>query len=218
MNPSSARFIFPIINDALDLHDRIGRGGVLDIEAEQRRLLDRFRLDGEARRTPDLAGDGLSFLGVRYALACWVDELFIVHSEPSWADLWKERILELALFGTRDSAWKFWEQLDLALRRPGTARTAGPVGPDALETFFLCLALGFRGRYFDDPARVREYFEDLRSQASRSSAWSSPRDLGVRTDVEPLAGRDELRRVVWLYGGLSLSLTLVLLVLLRLSV
>ncbi|MBY0397234.1 MAG: DotU family type IV/VI secretion system protein, partial [Thermoleophilia bacterium] len=157
-------------------------------------------------------GDGAAFLGAYYALACWVDELFIVYC-PAWSTAWAGQVVEFELFGSRDRAWKFWEQLDIATRKPGS-RTAGvSVGPDGLETFYLCIALGFRGDYKDRPETVREYIDALRPQFSKAAPWRGPRDLGVETNVEPLVGRETLLRGLWAYAGAAIGLLLLNLVL-----
>ena len=75
--------------------------------------------------------------------------------------------------------------------------------------------LGFRGTYFDNPGKVREYVEEMRPMLTRPTAWQPPRDLGVKTNVSPLVGRETLRRVVGIYGGLTLVVVLLLLALYR---
>ena len=71
--------------------------------------------------------------------------------------------------------------------------------------------LGFRGTHFDNPAKVREYVEEMRPMVTRSAPWQPPRDLGVKTNVAPLVGRETLRRVVAIYGGLTLVVIILLL-------
>ena len=217
MNKQFGNLVYPVISCALDLKDRLDRGDSPEIEAEQRKLFELLRTDGETRRLTDYIGDGGVFLGTRYILACWIDELFIVHSRSTWSDLWKEKILEVALYGSRDRAWKFWDQADLVLKRPNTPRVSISPGLDALETVFLCVALGFRGKYLDHPTKIREYVEEIRSQVTKTGAWQSPRGLGVKTNAEPLLGRERLRRVVGVYGGVALIVILVLLILARIS-
>lgn len=217
MTPQFSKLVHPVILYALDLKDRLERGESADLETEQRELLNRLTSELEGRRQTDFGGDGQNYLGVRYALTCWLDELFIVHAPP-WSDRWNDRKLEAALFGTNDRAWKFWEQADLVLRRPNAPNVLHPPGPDAVEAFFLCAALGFRGKYLNSPAKVREYVDEMRSRAGRTSGWRSPRDLGVETNVEPLTGPAALRKVVLVLGGASLAATLVLLVVFQLTV
>lgn len=214
MNKPFGRIVHRVLGQALDVKDRLDRGESPDIEFVRHQLIGLIRSESEARRLPDYAGDGV-YLGTRYALACWVDELFIIHCRPPWADDWKERTLEYELFGSNVAATKFWEQVDIVLRRPGAPRSPTQPGPDAVEAFFLCAALGFRGTYFDNPAKVREYVEEMRAVIARPSPWQPPRDLGVKTNAAPLAGNDALRRVAGIYGGLALAVALLLLILYR---
>jgi type VI protein secretion system component VasF len=213
MTPQFNELVHPVISYALDLKDRLEKGESPDLEVEQRQLIERLRSNGAVRHLTDYTGDENVFLGARYALACWIDDLFIVHSP--WGDLWKERPVEVALYGSRDRAWKFWDQADIVLRRPNSPRPPTPPGLDAMETVFLCIVLGFRGRHLENPGKVSEYVEQMRPQVTRATPWASPRDLGVKTNVEPLLGRSTLRRVIAIYVGLSLLIMLVLLILLQ---
>jgi type VI secretion system protein ImpK len=213
MTPQFSDLVHPVISQALDLKDRLDRGDTPDLEVEQRRLIERLRSNGEVRHLIDYTGDGTVFLGARYALACWIDELFIVHSP--WADLWKERPFEVALFGSRERAGKFWDQADLVLHRPNSPRAPTAPGVDAMEVFFLCIVLGFRGRYLENPGKIREYVEEMRPQVTRTTPWPSPRDHGIKTNIEPLVGRATLRRVIAIYGGLSLLIAFVFLIVLQ---
>lgn len=213
MTPEFSELVYRVISSALDLKDRVDQGSSPDLEQERSRLIERLPANVGAGLHADYSGDGKIFLGARYALACWIDELFIVHS--SWAERWKPLILEQALFGTRERASKFWEQADIVLRRPNAPRGPYPPGADALETFFLCIVLGFRGTYREDPGKIREYVDEMRPQIARAADWPYPGDAGVKTNIEPLLGRETLRRVVAVYGGLAILVVLVLLILSR---
>jgi type VI secretion system protein ImpK len=210
MNKPFGNVVYGVLSAALDLRDRLERGETPEIETEQRKLLELLRADGQVRSQIDYSGDGGVFQGARYALACWIDELFV--DETEWGGRWNEHKLEVNLFGTNDRAWKFWEQLDMVLKRPNTPRPTVAPGGDALETYFLCLVLGFRGKNLDNPLKVREYVEEIRPQFSKNRPWDSPRELRVTTNVEPLTGKQTLRRVVTVYGGVTLIVVLVLIV------
>jgi type VI secretion system protein ImpK len=203
--------VYAVIHHALGVKRRLDEGTspAPDLASEQRELIALLGPENEARRSFDYGGDGTVFLGVRYALACWIDELFILHS--AWGSEWNAQKLETALYGTNNRAWMFWDQADLILRRPGAPRTPNPPGVDAMEAFLLCIVLGFRGKLLDEPAKVRDYVEAFGPQVTRGESWQSPADRGVKTNVEPLTGAQALRRVVWLYGGLSLGATLLVL-------
>ena len=212
MTPQFSNVVYSVLSYALDLKERLDNGTspAPDFEVEQRELLTRLRTEIESRRLPDYGGDGTVYLGARYAMTCFIDEMFIVYSK--WGSIWNDRKLEVALYGTNDRAWKFWDQTDIVLRRPSAPRTPSPPGLDAIEAVFLCVMLGFRGKYLENPAKVKEYVEDLRPQVTRAEAWESPADRGVKTNVEPLAGRAALRRVIGIYGGLSVGAAFLLLI------
>jgi type VI secretion system protein ImpK len=214
MTSEFSDLVYRVISYALDLKDRVEQGGEPDLEQERSRLIEMLPPNAGTALQLDYAGDGKIFLGARYALSCWIDELFIVYS--SWSERWKPLILEQALFGTRVRAEKFWEQAEIVLRRPSAPRASVPPGADALETFFLCILLGFRGTHRENPGKIREYVEEMRPQVVKAADWPSPADSGVKTNVEPLLGRETLLRVVAVYGGFSLLALLAGLVLLRL--
>jgi len=217
MTPQISNIVYSVLGYALDLKERLDRGTLPppDLETEQRELITRLRTDIEARRMPDYGGDGTVYLGARYALTCFLDELFIGYS--TWGSVWNDRKLEVSQYGSNDRAWKFWDQADIVLRRPSAPRTPSPPGLDAVEVVFLCVVLGFRGKYLENPAKIKEYVDDMRPQVTRAEAWDSPADRGVMTNVEPLAGKEALRRVVGIYGGLSVAATFFLLIVFLLS-
>jgi type VI protein secretion system component VasF len=212
MNKPFSDIVYKVISHALELKERLDRGQMPDIAAERHQLLTMIRGEGEGRRLSDYMGDGV-FLGARYALACWVDELFIIHCQPPWADQWKEKTIEDEIFRTALAATKFWEQADIVLQRPGAPRSGVAPGADAAETYFLCAVLGFRGNHWDNIPRICEYVQDMRFHLASTKGWQSPQDLGVKTNVDPLLGRSALRRVVAIYGSAALAVVLALLAL-----
>jgi type VI secretion system protein ImpK len=215
MSPDFGSFVYKLFTAALDLKDRVDRAEPLDFEQERNRLLNMIEKE-KSRQPADYRGDGI-FLGVRYALTCWVDELFIIHSPISWADQWKgkARILEDEIFQTNLAATRFWEQADIVLGRPNALKPKVAPGMDALEAFFLCVVLGFRGEYYDNVPLVREYIEEMRNKLTYAAPFQALRDRGVQTNVEPLDGHAVLRRVVGVYGGMALVSVLVLLIISR---
>lgn len=216
MTPEMSSLVHPVISHALAVRERLESGSMPapELETEQRTLLNLLRSQVEARREYDYGGDEGVFLGARYALTCWIDELFILHS--SWGPDWNNRKLEFALYGTNNRAFQFWDQVDVVLRRPNAPLVPRQPGLDAVETFFLCIMLGFRGMHLDDPAKVQDYVKEMRAQVTRPGTWDEPGDLGVKTNVEPLGGRDRLRKVVSVYSGVAVVVALVLLIVLRL--
>jgi type VI secretion system protein ImpK len=208
MSDEIANLVRAALSRGLELKDRLGRGEPLSLEEEQAALKRLLLSDVEARRWPEYGGDGPPavpgeapgrgrFLGIRYALACWLDEIFVLDS--TWGTAWNEAKLEVALYGSNDRAWRFWEQAALAEGRPSTGPT---------EVFFLCVMLGFRGDLCDDPARLRAWVAAARARLGRDGepAPPSPPRLDPLTAVPPLRGRDHLRRMVLAAGAVLLVL------------
>ncbi len=218
MDEAIGNLVYPVLLRALEVMDRLGRGDALSFEVEQAGLRALLLSELEARRLTEFGGDApvgpavaptgkvsveRRFLGVRYGLACWLDELFVNYT--SWDALWNEQKLEMELYGTNDRAWKFWEQARLAEKRTAT---------DALECYFLCAELGFRGDLADEPAQLQAWLAGARAQLERTQArpWIAPPEREPPTQVPPLRGRVYLQRAL-LVGGVLLLLLVPLLAL-----
>src|SRR5262249_21982997 len=113
------------------------------------------------------------------------------------------------IYGTNDRAWKFWEQARRAETRPSA---------DALEVFYLCAMLGFRGELGQDAAALTRWAEGSQARLSREHAtdWPSPPDLDSPTFVPPLRARDHFQRMLLICGmGLLLIIPLVVFMVVR---
>jgi type VI secretion system protein ImpK len=133
MTPDFANAVDPVFSYVLGLLDRIGRGEARP--AEQERLSIRTLLDqGEAR-----VGRRPEWELAQYALVSWIDEVLL---EAPWdgRDWWGNNVLEVELFNTRLCSEQFFLKAHEASRL--TER-------DALEVFYVCVVLGFRGLYRD---------------------------------------------------------------------
>src|SRR5436309_10046794 len=97
MQEDLANLVHPILHYGLDLKQRLERGEAPSLDLEQAALKNLLGTELEAAQFPEYGGDsnqsfgaaiegrGMpavpnTFLGARYALTCWLDELFIVHS------------------------------------------------------------------------------------------------------------------------------------------
>lgn len=210
MNDEVSQVVYSVIGHALRLRDRLDRGDTPSLEGEQAALRRLVEGPPGADRWPEYVGDdavpqsegvtrtGPPYLGIRYALTCWLDELFILHSP--WDAEWNERKLEATLYGTNDRAWRFWEQAKLA---------DGRSDPRELEVFYLCAMLGFRGELREETARFHSWAEATRARVAGGAEreWPGPPHLDPPTAVQPLRGRDEMKRMV-IAAGVLLLLTL----------
>jgi len=137
-----------------------------------------------------------TFLGIRYALVAWLDEVFIVDSP--WGEQWQDHKLETALYGTNNRAEWFWEQARLAESRPGS---------DALEVYFLCVMLGFRGEKRNHPEELQAWVNATQSRIAKNQSKEAaiPAELDPPTNVPPRQALEKLRRM-FLIGGTVLLL------------
>lgn len=210
MQDAIASFVHPVLTQGLTLKERVQRGERLDMGREQARLR-RLLLAEGSQRYPDFAGEGNEvnehdrFLGIRYALACWLDEIFI--NDSPWGPEWNAESLEWALFHSNDRAFKFWNQADMAKERPGS---------DSLEGFYLCVMLGFRGNLRENPEELRARTDAARARITKSQEQSiqMPAERTVPVNPWPLAGRERFQKMVRVAGGVGLALVLVLAILL----
>jgi len=205
MRDEIANLVFPVFAHGMDLKARLEAGSAPNLEMEQMELKRLLGTEVEARRLSDYGGDSMlgqsvgaprggaaargtdPFLGIRYALVCWLDELFIL--ESPWSAEWNERKLEAALYGTNDRAWKFWDQ---------AKRAESQQGSDALEVFFLCVMLGFRGDLREESTRLQAWVAGTQIRVAKSQAqeFTVPPELQPPTNVPPLRGRERLQRMV----------------------
>jgi type VI secretion system protein ImpK len=75
----------------------------------------------------------------KFALAAFVDETVLTNNFPL-RDQWEKSALQLELFGEQLAGNKFFEKLDAMLKQI-------EVTQDAVEIYYLCMLLGFKGRY-----------------------------------------------------------------------
>jgi type VI secretion system protein ImpK len=191
MTPRFALAIDPIFLHVLDLLDRIEHGEQPAPEAERLRicaLLDQGQALIGANEEWDLA---------KYAIVSWIDEMLV---EAAWdgRDWWSNHVLEVQMFNTRLCNERFFTQ---AQQASSLSRR------DALEVYYNCVVLGFRGLYSDplladSLTRAHSLPSDLEGWAHQAAmsirlGQGRPPLSGARREVygaPPLRGRPAL---VW---------------------
>ncbi|MCA1685940.1 MAG: DotU family type IV/VI secretion system protein [Planctomycetia bacterium] len=183
MQDETAATVHDVIGRGLDLKRRLERGETPALANEQAALEQVLSGGSEANRYTDLGTQ----LEIRYALVCWLDEVFVL--DPVWGTRWNEHKLEVSVFGTNDRAWMFWEK---------ARRASGRTDTDVLEVYYLCVLLGFRGELRDDPAKLQAWTSVARAQIEKGAAqgWTAPPELDPPGDVPPLKGRDALQTMM----------------------
>ena len=207
MQQDIADLIYPVISKGLALKARVSAGENVDLISAQALFMELLKVDDSSIGGSDFCGDiqragslgsmprramdtsmlPEQFQGTRYALVCWLDELFT--DESAWGRRWNENKLEMELYGSNDRAWKFWSQARLAQARPTTT---------ALEVFYLCAMLGFRGDLRDQPAEFGKWVAGAKRRLGEISEmdWPMATELEPPTDVPPLRGRLHLKQLI----------------------
>jgi len=188
-----ARVVYKVLSLGLRYHRRLEREVGLSLDGVQSELKRELGLSS-ARQANGLMGEPSGdYWGYRYALVCWLDELFIIYSP--WRDQWNPKALEPILFHDRLRGPLFWRQAALASARADL---------DGMEVFYLCVLLGFRGDLRDYPQQLQEWQEKFETQLGlrRRVVWSEvPAEKPLPpTDVPPLTARDRLRWLLLAVG------------------
>ena len=136
MTPEFAEAVDRVFLHVLGLLDQIGRNAEPSPDDEKRRIR------GWIDRAEGLLGQQRDWELAKYGLVSWIDEVLI---DAPWqgSKWWNENKLETELYNTNDRQWKFYAEAKEATKLPRR---------DALEVFYVCVVLGFRGLYRDPGA------------------------------------------------------------------
>lgn len=133
MTPGFAQAIDPIFLQVLGLLERLGRGESPSPQDERSRI--RAIID-QAEAT---LGSGPEWESAKYAIVAYIDEILVDTTWPG-QEWWSNNVLEMEYFKSRARFEKFW----VRAREATTLERR-----DALEVYYVCVVLGFRGLYRD---------------------------------------------------------------------
>jgi type VI secretion system protein ImpK len=133
MTPQFAQAVDPIFLAMLNLLDQIGQNQPVSPQNE------RYRIVAAVDHAEGALGGGVEWELAKYALVAWIDEMLV---ETPWSgrDWWSNNVLEVEYFNTRLCNERFYTKAQEA---------SGQSRRDALEVFYNCVILGFRGLYRD---------------------------------------------------------------------
>lgn len=160
-------------------------------EAVKSKVSSLFRLlDKQAKLAQVEQGD---LQQAKYALCAQIDEIVMSSGWP-WRDNFAPLCVEY--YGDAAAGENFFQRLETFRHSTETRRR------DLLEVFYICLALGFQGRYSD--TRGLEQRKALLDGISRELCGESARPLSVQvTSPDPLPG-PRTPRPLWIVPALCL--------------
>jgi type VI secretion system protein ImpK len=163
---------------------RFGRQAVQNADTFRSHIKNSLKL-----ATQDALGRGYSQEDVRlaiYAMVAFVDES-VMNKQAAFSD-WSRLPLEEELFGGHVAGESFFNDVQQLLSRPESTQTT-----DLMEVFYLCLLMGYKGRYAsDDGSRraimeaVREKIRQVRGSAGDLSPhWKLPASVVEISHADP---------------------------------
>ena len=90
--------------------------------------------------------------------------------------------METTLYGINERGHEFWDQANAGSTRPTR---------DALEVYYLCVMLGFRGDKAEQPVELNAWRESVEPQITQGSErqYTAPPGLTIPPDVKASAAR-----------------------------
>jgi type VI secretion system protein ImpK len=149
--------------------------------------------------TQDAAGRGYSSEDVKlsaFAVVAFLDESVLTSKNPVFST-WPRMPLQEELFGEHMAGETFFQYVQLLLSRRDSVETV-----DVLEVYYLCMLLGYRGRYGSSgDGELRAIMESIKGKTNRvrggnlplSPAWDLPGDTPLPRRSDPW-----LRRLIWI--------------------
>jgi type VI secretion system protein ImpK len=201
MTPQFARAVDPVFLYVLDLLERIREGRAVAAVEERPQIARRIDQAGA------MLGATTEWELAKYAIASWIDEVLV---EAPWdgRDWWSNNVLEVELFNSRLCNEQFYLR---AREASGLPRR------DALEVFYDCVVLGFRGLYRDP--QLAAVLTPAHGLPADLETWARQAALGIHLGqgrpplarpTREIAGAPPLRsktRVVWTWLAVVLLAT-----------
>ncbi len=147
----------------------------------------------------------------KFALVAFLDET-IISSSWSQKDSWLSEPLQLKLFNSFNAGEEFFDRLSKLRQKTSSNK-------DVLEIFFLCLTLGFKGKFhLQSPENLRRIIDELNIELH-------PNTVGTFEGLSPNGKtRDYLVQVIkskfpfWIYPIIAVVIVIIFYVFASISV
>ena len=161
MTPEFAEAIDPVFTRVLGLLEQIGREEPVSAEKE-RVAIRSYLAQAEGR-----VGQRTDWALAKYALVAWIDEVLI---QANWEgrSYWVNNALEWEEFHSAECAEEFFRKAQQATSLSNR---------DALEVFYICMVLGFRGLYRDRDAAPA--FAEPLGLPPNLEAWAQQTSMAI---------------------------------------
>lgn len=145
-----------------------------DAEVLRQKIDEQFRALETRARQADVPQEDVQ--QAKYAIAAFIDEMVLTSSWPL-KDSWADKPLQLAYFNDFAAGEEFYNKID-TLR--GAKRNS------VLEVYYLCLTLGFRGKYVDlQGMEKKKVLMDTMLREIRGGGPAAPGTGGLSPSWQP---------------------------------
>ncbi len=186
---------------------RANRQGVTDANAFRHHMREALRSATASALAAGYNADDTRF--ATYALVAFLDESVLNSHNPIFAD-WLRKPLQEEMFGVQIAGEVFFQNLQQLLGRSDSSDLA-----DLLEVYYLCMLLGFSGRYSagnrgelaQAMTMTKEKIQRIRGRfPGLSPAWMLP--------GEKVAGRSDpwVRKLGWIAGACAALMVLLFII------
>ncbi len=167
---------------------------------------------GKFERESRIAGTDNERINMsKFALVAFLDET-IISSNWNQKDSWLSEPLQLKLFNTFNAGEEFFDNLNKLRQRSSNYK-------DVLEIFYLCLTLGFKGKYqLQSPENLRRIIDDLNIELH-------PGTSGVFESISPngkpgdyLIQSAQSKFPVWIYPAAAIIILIIFYVIMSASI
>jgi len=165
---------------------RSNRQAVSDSNSFRIHMREALRLADQEARKRGYTGDAMQF--AIFAVVAFLDESILNSRNPLFAD-WPRKPLQEEMFGTHMAGEVFFQNLQKLLGQPDSPELA-----DVLEVYYLCVLLGFGGRYsMGNKGDLRAIMDAVGDKIRRvrgrsvelSPAWALPKEAAPKTGGDP---------------------------------
>jgi type VI secretion system protein ImpK len=175
---------------------RSNRQHVTDAAAFRTQLLNALRTAEDQSRTAGYTQEDAKLAA--FAVTALLDESILNSNNPALRD-WSRRPLQMDVSGIFTAGELFFEGIDRLLARDDSFALA-----DVLEVYYLCLLLGYGGRYSSGAGGNLQHFTDkvgrriyhIRKNAQPAAAGALPQEQLLRRRSDPW-----VRRLSWVAMG-----------------
>lgn len=204
--PESLALIFQEVLTAIE-RLRANRQSVTDAQAFRHHNHEALRTAANQALAAGYASDDVKW--ATFAAVAFLDESVLNSQNPMFTD-WLRKPLQEELFGTHVAGELFFQYLQQLLARTDSSDLA-----DVLELYYLCLLLGFGGRYGGgNRGELKQVMDATAQKIRRIRGAPGPLSPAAGIPDERIrSGRDPwVRRLGWAAGA-AVGLAVVLFVL-----